>query len=110
MFDGKQPKIVQIDQYHVDFNPEGYLLLAPHVNKPNMIGQMATILGSAGININGMQVGSTPKSDTNIMAIAVGDDIPNDIMLQCVVWKVLLTLSLSTAKANHYINYSEEIL
>lgn len=29
-----------------------------------------------------MQVGSTPKSDTNIMAIAVGDDIPNDIMLQ----------------------------
>ena len=75
-------KIVQIDQYHVDFNPEGYLLLAPHVNKPNMIGQMATILGSAGININGMQVGSTPKSDTNIMAIAVGDDIPNDIMLQ----------------------------
>jgi D-3-phosphoglycerate dehydrogenase len=82
LFDGKQPKIVQIDQYHVDFNPEGYLLLAPHVNKPNMIGQMATILGSAGININGMQVGSTPKSDTNIMAIAVGDDIPNDIMLQ----------------------------
>lgn len=47
-----------------------------------MIGQMATILGSADININGMQVGSTPKSDTNIMAIAVGDDIPNDIMLQ----------------------------
>ena len=31
---------------------------------------------------NGIQVGSTPKSDTNIMAIAVGDDIPNDIMLQ----------------------------
>ena len=47
-----------------------------------MIGQMATILGKAGININSMQVGSTPKSDTNIMAIAVGDDIPNDIMLQ----------------------------
>ena len=82
LFDGKQPKIVQIDQYHVDFNPEGYLLLAPHINKPNMIGQMATILGSAGININGMQVGSTAKSDTNIMAIAVGDDIPNAIMLQ----------------------------
>ncbi len=82
LFDGKQPKIVQIDQYHVDFTPEGYLLLAPHINKPNMIGQMATILGNAGININGMQVGSTPKSDTNIMAIAVGDDIPNDIMLQ----------------------------
>ncbi len=82
LFDGKEPKIVQIDQYRVDFKPEGYLLLAPHENKPNMIGQMATILGSAGININGMQVGSTAKSDTNIMAIAVGNDIPGDIMLQ----------------------------
>ncbi|MGN1088254.1 MAG: phosphoglycerate dehydrogenase, partial [Phascolarctobacterium sp.] len=79
---GKTPKIVQIDQYYIDFKPEGYLLLAPHINRPNMIGQMATILGKAGININSMQVGSTPKSDTNIMAIAVGDDIPNDIMLQ----------------------------
>ena len=82
LFDGKTPKIVQIDQYYIDFKPEGYLLLAPHINKPNMIGQMATILGNAGININSMQVGSTPKSDTNIMAIAVNDDIPNDIMLQ----------------------------
>lgn len=82
LFDGKQPKIVEIDEYRVDFKPEGYLLLAPHTNKPNMIGQLATILGNAGININGMQVGSTTKSDTNIMAIAVGDDIPNDIMLQ----------------------------
>lgn len=82
LFDGKLPKIVQIDQFRIDFTPEGYLLLAPHVDQPNMIGQMATILGKAGININGMQVGSTTKSGTNIMAIAVGDDIPNDIMLQ----------------------------
>lgn len=82
LFDGKTPKIVQIDEYYVDFKPEGYLLLAPHTDKPNMIGQMATILGKAGININSMQVGSTTKSGTNIMAIVVANDIPNDIMLQ----------------------------
>lgn len=64
-----------------------------------MIGQMATILGSAGININGMQVGSTPKSDTNIMAIAVGDDIPNDIMRLRGVEGVVRRVSSSTAKA-----------
>lgn len=58
------------------------MLFAPHTDKPNMIGQIATILGNAGININGMQVGSTPVKGTNIMAIAVGNDIPNDIMLQ----------------------------
>ena len=82
LFDGKQPKIVQIDQYRVDFTPEGYLLLVPHVDQPNMIGQIATILGKAQININGMQVGNTTESGTNIMAVAVSEDIPNDILLQ----------------------------
>ena len=47
-----------------------------------MIGQIATVLGSADININGMQVGSTAIEGTNLMAIATGGDIPNDIMLK----------------------------
>ncbi len=82
LFDGKQPKIVQIDEYRVDFAPEGYLLLVPHIDQPNMIGQIATILGKANININGMQVGATTESGTNIMAVAVTNDIPNDVILQ----------------------------
>ncbi len=82
LFDGKEAKIVEIDNYRIDFKPEGYLLVVPHAYKPNMIGQMATVLGKAGININSMQVGSANGSDTNIMAIAVSTDIPNDIMLQ----------------------------
>ncbi len=82
LFDNKEAKIVQIDQYRVDVDPHGYLLLAPHVDQPNMIGQIATILGSAGINIAGMQVGKTTQEGMNIMAIAVAADIPNDIMLQ----------------------------
>jgi D-3-phosphoglycerate dehydrogenase len=73
---------VQIDRFRLDFKPEGYLLLAPHLDKPNMIGQIATVLGSAGININGMQVGSTAIEGTNLMAIATSGDIPNDIMLK----------------------------
>ena len=82
LFDGKVAKIVRIDEYNVDFAPEGIILLVPHIDRPNMIGKMATILGANNININGMLVGNTTKSDTNIMAIAVTDDIPNNIMLQ----------------------------
>ena len=53
-----------------------------HLNIPNMIGQISTILGQAHINIMGMQVGRMTKSGNNIMAIAVQDDIPNDIMVK----------------------------
>ncbi|WP_101913259.1 phosphoglycerate dehydrogenase [Megasphaera vaginalis (ex Bordigoni et al. 2020)] len=82
LFNNTEAKIVQIDEYRVDFTPEGYLLLAPHIDQPNMIGQISTILGQAHININGMQVGKMTKAGHNIMAIAVQDDIPNDIMLK----------------------------
>ncbi|MED9921048.1 MAG: phosphoglycerate dehydrogenase, partial [Megasphaera sp.] len=82
LFNGTEAKIVQIDEYRVDFKPEGYLLLVPHVDQPNMIGQISTILGQAHINIMGMQVGRMTTTGNNIMAIAVQDDIPNDIMVK----------------------------
>ncbi len=81
LFDRKEAKIVQIDGYLVDFEPSGHLILAPHIDQPNMIGQMAGILGRAGININGMQVGRTTQEGTNIMAVAVSTDIPNDVLV-----------------------------
>jgi len=82
LFNKTEAKIVQIDDFRLDFTPEGYLLLAPHRDQPNMIGQISTVLGQAGININGMQVCRTPDESNNMMAIAVKEDIPNDIMLK----------------------------
>lgn len=82
LFNGMEAKIVQIDEYRLDFTPEGYLLLAPHIDQPNMIGQVSMILGQAHINITGMQLAQMTQKGTNIMAIAVQDDIPNDIMLK----------------------------
>ena len=73
---------MQIDGYRVDFTPENYLILAPHIDQPNMIGQISTILGEARINITGMQVGNMTQKGTNIMAIAVADDIPSNVMLK----------------------------
>ena len=82
LFNRTEAKIVQIDGYRVDFTPENYLILAPHIDQPNMIGQISTILGEARINITGMQVGNMTQKGTNIMAIAVADDIPGNVMLK----------------------------
>lgn len=94
LFNQKEPKIVQIDSCRVDFTPEGYLLLAPHRDEPNMIGQISTVLGQAGINITSMQVGRMNEDGTNIMAIAVAEDIPNDIMLKLRVIDGILDMKL----------------
>lgn len=101
LFNGQEAKIIQVDDYRLDFTPEGYLLLAPHYNRPNMIGQMSTILGQAGINITGMQVGKTTDNDTNIMAVAVKEDIPNDIMLKLRAIEGILEIKLINCEPSH---------
>ena len=45
-----------------------------------MIGQVAGVLGAAGININGMQVGASNDKGITVMAVAVDKDIPTAVL------------------------------
>lgn len=71
-----------IDGYRVDVDPQGWLLIGPHIDKPGMVGKVGTILGEHNINIAGMQVGRTEQAGTNIMVMAVESDIPTPVMLK----------------------------
>lgn len=57
LFGKTDPRIVEINGYHVDAAPTGCVLVSPHIDKPGIIGQVGTILGANNINIAGMQVG-----------------------------------------------------
>ena len=48
------------------------MLLVPHINKPNMVAQVASVIGADNINISGMQVAQNiEKSEKSIMIINV---------------------------------------
>lgn len=79
---GQEGRIVLIDGYRVDVAAEGWLLLGPHRDQPGMVGKVGTILGEAGVNIAGMQVGRTETAGTNIMVMSVEADIPTPVMLK----------------------------
>ncbi len=49
-------RIVKLNDYNTSIKPEKFMLLVPHVNKPGMIAQVATVLGSYNVNISRMQV------------------------------------------------------
>ncbi|SDF03384.1 phosphoglycerate dehydrogenase [Sporolituus thermophilus] len=82
LFGKTEGRIVMIDGYRVDVEPEGWLLIGPHIDKPGMVGKVGTILGEHNINIAGMQVGRTEQAGTNIMVMAVESDIPTPVMLR----------------------------
>lgn len=76
---GEDGRIVEMNGYRVDIDPSKYLLIAPHINRPGMIGQVGSIMGAAGVNISGMQVGQM-KNDNSLMILSVDNEVPADVM------------------------------
>ena len=77
---GEDARIVAINDYRVDVDPHARILICPHINCPGIIGKVGSLMGAAGINISGMQVGKTDVSGTNIMVLTVDNDIPTNIL------------------------------
>ena len=77
---GGKGKVIKIDGEHVDMVPSGYMIVAKHINKPNVIGPCCILLGKNNINISGMQVGRAEIGGTTIMALNVDSEVPEEIL------------------------------
>lgn len=77
---GSEGRIVEIDRFRVDVDPQARLLICPHTNKPGVIGTIGTLMGQRGINISGMQVGKTEIKGRSLMVLTIDNDIPNDVL------------------------------
>ncbi len=77
---GGKGKIIRINQEQVDIIPSGYMIVAKHINKPNVIGPCCILLGKNNINISGMQVGRASIGGTTIMALNVDSEVPDPIL------------------------------
>lgn len=77
-------RIVKLNDYNTSIKPEKYMLLVPHVNKPGMIAQVATVLGADNVNISRMQVvqkshkpNTAPESTPSMMIINTDNEVSN---------------------------------
>ena len=77
---GEEERIVAINGHRVDVDPHSKILICPHINRPGVIGKVGSIMGAAGINISGMQVGRTDISGTNIMVLTIDNEIPSEVL------------------------------
>ena len=64
-----RPRLVHFEGFGVDFVPEGHLLLTRHHDSPGVLGTVATWLGTNGVNIEGLQMASTPTGEQGAMAL-----------------------------------------
>jgi len=69
LFDERHPRLVRVNDYIIESELEGRVVMTRHADRPGVIGAIGDLLGREGINITRMQVGIA--SDDKTQAIAV---------------------------------------
>jgi D-3-phosphoglycerate dehydrogenase len=80
LFGKRDIRIVEVDGYRVDVEPEGYAIVSHHIDRPGVIGRVGTELGQAGINIAGMHVGRKSAGREALMILNVDEQVPDDLI------------------------------
>ena len=78
---GGRPRLVGIDDYALEVVPEGYMLVCVNYDRPGVVGQVGTLLGEAGVNIAGMQLGRDVPGGRALFVLTV-DQKPSPEVLE----------------------------
>jgi len=79
----KVEKIIAIDGFDLDLPPTENLLFLRYADKPGVVGAVGNALGSAKINIAGMQVARITAGGSALMALTV-DSAVSDVVAEAV--------------------------
>ncbi|MGH7279364.1 MAG: ACT domain-containing protein, partial [Candidatus Rokuibacteriota bacterium] len=74
VFDG-QPRIVRLRDLHMEFSPEGYILVLSYEDRPGVVGKVGSILGRANVNIASMHVGRKTRRGRAIVVLILDEDL-----------------------------------
>ncbi|MHB9035210.1 MAG: phosphoglycerate dehydrogenase [Armatimonadota bacterium] len=80
LFGARDMRVVKMGGFPMDLVPEGVVLVAPHSDKPGVIGQVGTLLGNEGINIASMYVGRKTAGENAIMVLNVDAEVPGALL------------------------------
>jgi len=79
VFDGA-PRIVRLRDLHIEFIPEGHVLVLSYEDRPGMVGKIGSILGRHNVNIASMHVGRRTKRGRAIVVLLLDEDVPPEVM------------------------------
>lgn len=77
---GNAPRVVRIDGYRVESVPKGYYLMLHNRDVPGVVGAVGTILGQAGINIAGLELGRDRVGGMALSLVEVDEAVPAAVL------------------------------
>jgi D-3-phosphoglycerate dehydrogenase len=80
LLDRQEPHIVQINEYRMNFVPEGHLLLMGSYDKPGVIGRVGTLMATNNINIAGWHTGRAYPGGNTLSVIGLDEPLPDAVL------------------------------
>jgi D-3-phosphoglycerate dehydrogenase len=73
-------RLTRIDGYRIEASPEGYFLMLHNRDVPGVVGAVGTLLGQAGINIAGLELGRDRVGGTALSLVEVDGPVPAPVL------------------------------
>ncbi|MCC7352485.1 MAG: phosphoglycerate dehydrogenase [Anaerolineae bacterium] len=80
LFSRARPRIVQIDEYPMDVQPVGNVLIIASRDVPGVMGRIGTILGNHDLNIAEWRLGRTAPGEMELSFINMDSPVPDDVI------------------------------
>lgn len=78
------PRVVQIDDFRIDAQPEGIVLVMESIDMPGVIGHVGTLLGTRGINIAEWRLGRIAAGGRALSFINLDTPAPENVLAELV--------------------------
>jgi D-3-phosphoglycerate dehydrogenase len=82
LFGKREPRLVRLDEFHLDANPEGSMLIVSNDDRPGMVGRIGTALGVAAVNIAYLSLGRDRSGGRAIAIFNLDSPVPDDLLGQ----------------------------
>jgi D-3-phosphoglycerate dehydrogenase len=80
LFGKREPRLVRLDEYHLDAIPQGPMLIVSNDDRPGMVGRMGTVLGDAGVNIAYLSLGRDRSGGRAIAIFNLDSPLPDAVL------------------------------
>lgn len=80
LLDRREPYIVQINDYKLNFVPEGHLLIMGSYDQQGVIGKVGTLMANNSINIASWQTGRTQPGGQTLTVLTLDEALPEAVL------------------------------
>lgn len=82
LLDRREPHVVQMDQYRMNFVPEGFLLFMGSYDRPGVIGRVGMFMAENNVNIASWQTGRAEPGGNTLTMMSLDAPISDELLAQ----------------------------